>query len=159
MDRTPDRRHSRLVNRKFQLGLAWRLVVACLVFFYLGIVLIFTPSMLRLAMNTTDLSVQESAANELLLLHARVWPAILLSFGGVFLYTLVLSHRIAGPVHRINETLRKMIEGRNPESVSFRKNDYFQPTADLLTALSHKLFGRSEKKADGTRPSGDDPGR
>lgn len=142
MAKSPDRRHYRLINRKFQFGLAWRVVLVYLGFFYLGVIVLFAPSMYHLASNTADLAAQESAASEFLLLHRRVWPAILLSFGGVFAYTLLFSHRIAGPVHRINAVLRQLIDGEHPESITFRKADYFKPTAELLTELSRKLSAK-----------------
>lgn len=144
MNPTMSRRKSRLVDRQFQIGLAWRMLLVFLLFFFLGIFLVFAPSMFGLLTGET-LESLEPAANEFLVLHQRVWPAVVIVLLGMFAYTIVVSHRIAGPIYRINDVLRRMIGGEFPETVSFRKGDYFQETADLLGKLSKKLAegGRS----------------
>jgi hypothetical protein len=110
--------------------------------------------MYRLATGST-LPELEPAAREFLVLHERVWPAALFIFGGVFLYTLAFSHRIAGPIYRINDVLRRMLDGEYPEKVTLRRGDYFHDTAELLEYLSQKFAGerggaeRGEKESQG----------
>ena len=149
-----DRRRTRLVDRKFQFGLAWRLLLVMSGFFLAGIVLVFAPSAVVLVTGS-DLKALEPAAEEFLVLHRRIWPAALLSFAGVFAYCLIFSHRIAGPVYRIDAALRQLLRGEFPAVVRFRKNDYFQPTAQLLSELSRKL---GEARA-GNPPSGEGGGK
>jgi hypothetical protein len=134
------------VNRKFQFGLAWRLLLVLSALFAAGILVVFAPSAYVLA-TRNELASLEPAAEEFLILHRRVWPAALMSFGGVFLYALLFSHRIAGPVHRIDAVLRQLLRNDYPETVKFRKNDYFQPTAELLTELSRKLADQRTGRA------------
>jgi hypothetical protein len=129
------------VDRRFQFGLAWRLLIILSVLYFVGILLVFAPSAYVLATGS-DLSSLEPAAAEFLVLHKRIWPAALLSFAGLFVYALLFSHRIAGPVYRINAVLRMLLRNDYPESVRFREHDYFHPTAELLTELSRKLSGR-----------------
>lgn len=138
MERTTNRRKGRLVDRQFQIGLAWRMLLVFLLLFLTGIFLVFAPSMLGLLAGGTVESL-EPAATEFLILHRRIWPAVVVVLFGMFAYTIVVSHRIAGPVYRINEVLRKMIRGEFPARVTFRKGDYFQETADLLETLSKTL--------------------
>lgn len=135
-----NRRRPRLVDRKFQLGLAWRMMLAFLAFFLGGLVIVFAPPMYRLATGST-LPELESAAAEFLVLHHRVWPAVLFIFGGVFIYTLAFSRRIAGPVYRINSIIRQMLEGGRPEKMTLRQGDYFQETVELLDRLSRRTAG------------------
>ena len=143
-----NRRRSRLVDGKFQFGIATRLLLAMIVFFFLGLVLVFAPSFYLLA-TTEDPKSLEAAASEFLVLHKRIWPAAVLSFAGVFLYSLWLTHRIAGPVYRINAVLRQLLRDEPPDTVTFREGDYFTPTATLLEQLSGKL-----RKASGLGPDG-----
>lgn len=133
-----NRRKHRLIDRKFQIGLAWRLMFAFLALFLGGLAIVFAPSMLQLATGS-DLSELEPAGRELLLLHRRVWPAAMFIFGGGFLYTLFFSRRIAGPIFRINSILRRMLEGDYPQQVTFRRGDFFHETAELLESLSRKV--------------------
>jgi hypothetical protein len=139
-----NRRQSRVVDRQFQFGLAWRLLLVLTALFAGGILLMFAPS-LYVMLTTKDLSSLEPAAAEFLVLHKRIWPAALLSFAGVFVYALRFSHRIAGPVYRIDAVLRQMLRDEYPETVTFRENDHFQPTAQLLTELSRKLSRRNDR--------------
>ena len=145
-----NRRRSRLVDRQFQFGLAWRLLLVLTSLFAAGLLLVFAPSAYVLA-TRRDLASLEPAATEFLLLHKRIWPAALLSFAGVFVYALLFSHRVAGPLYRVNAVLRQMVRDEPPENVRFRKNDYFQETAKLLEELSRRMIAG---KAVPPRPEG-----
>src|SRR5512134_2300707 len=114
-------------------------------FFLGGLLIVFAPSMYLLATGR-DLEELEPAAREFLVLHERIWPAALFIFGGVFAYTLYFSRRIAGPIHRINEILRKMADGEYPDQVIFRRGDYLHPTSELLESLSRKAAGRKSRE-------------
>ena len=48
MNHATNRRKGRLVDRQFQVGLAWRILLVFLLFFFLGILLVFAPSMFGL---------------------------------------------------------------------------------------------------------------
>ena len=149
-----NRRRTRIVDRQFQLGLAVRLILVLTALFATGIALAFAPSAYVLA-TTNELKSLEPAAAEFLVLHKRLWPAALLSFAGIFIYAILFSHRIAGPVYRINAVLRALIDDRDPPVVKFRDGDYFQPTAALLKELSEKMAASRRTPAPG--PGGDPP--
>jgi len=136
---TENRRRTRIVDRQFQMGLAVRLLLLLTILFAAGLLLAFAPSYYILA-TTNDLKSLEPAAAEFLVLNKRLLPAALLSLAGIFLYAIFFSHRIAGPLYRINAVLRALIEDRDPPVVKFRDDDYFQPTAALLKELSEKML-------------------
>lgn len=138
MGERADRRRTRLVDREFQFGLAFRLLLVMTGFFVAGVLLVFLPSAWVIA-TESDLKSLEPAAEEFLVLHRRVWPAAFLSIAGVFAYCLIYSHRIAGAVYRIDAVLRQLLRDEYPARVQFRKGDYFQHTAQLLEELSRKL--------------------
>lgn len=144
MANSRNRRRTRLVNRDYQLGIAWRMMIAYFLFLLGGLVLMLAPSIVTLA-TQKELAAVEPAARELLVLHERIWPAALFIGGAVFVYTLVVSHRIAGPIYRIDAVIRQMIAGEYPDKVALRRGDHFHETADLLTALSRKLAAERAK--------------
>jgi hypothetical protein len=127
------------------------MMIAYFLFFVGGLFIVFGPSMYRLATGS-DLNELEPAAREFLILHHRVWPAALFIFGGVFAYTLLFSHRIAGPIYRINAVLRKLLEGEHPGKVTLREGDFFHDTAELLETLSRKVAG-GEGEGAGSGPT------
>ena len=149
MGTVENRRRTRIVDRQFQLGLAMRLLLVLTALFAAGIGIAFLPSIYVLA-TTNDLKSLEPAAAEFLVLHKRLWPAALLSLAGIFFYVILFSHRVAGPVYRINAILRALIEDRDPPVVKFRDGDYFQPTAALLKELSEKM--RASRQGAPARP-------
>jgi hypothetical protein len=151
------RQRFRLVDKQYQLDLAWRMLGAFLLFFFIGIVLVFTPSAFRLLTGAT-LTELEPASQEFLILHHRIWPAVLFVLVGIFLYTLWFSHRIAGPIYRINSVLQTMLNGEYPNRVVLRKGDHFHSTAELLEALSRQLAGKREREGGG-KPIFPDPSR
>lgn len=142
------RRRIRMVDRRYQLGMAWRMLLAFLLFFAIGIFLVFAPSMFGLLVGA-DLEELEPAGREFLILHRRIWPAVLFVLAGVFVYTALFSHRIAGPIYRINAVLQTMLQGEYPENVTLRKGDHFQETADLLEQLSRKIARKNTQAAPG----------
>ena len=144
-----NRRRKRIVDPGFQVGLAVRLFLVLTALFAAGIALAFAPSAYVLA-TTNDLKSLEPAAAEFLVLHKRLWPAALLSFAGIFVYAILFSHRVAGPVYRINAVLRTLIDDGDPPVVKFRDGDYFQPTAALLKELSEKM--RASRQGAPNRP-------
>jgi hypothetical protein len=150
-----NRRRTRIVDRQFQLGLAVRLLLVLTILFALGLLLAFAPSYYVLA-TTSDLKSLEPAAAEFLVLNKRLLPAALLSLGGIFLYAIFFSNRIAGPLYRINEILRALIEDRDPPVVKFRDDDYFQATAALLKELSEKM--RASRGSPAPLPGNPPPG-
>jgi hypothetical protein len=142
------------VDRQFQIGLAVRLILVLAALFAVGIALAFAPSIYVLA-TTNDLKSLEPAAAEFLMLHKRLWPAAFLSFAGIFAYAIFFSHRIAGPVYRINASLRALIDNRDPPVVKFRDGDCFHPTARLLEELSEKMrTSRGNPSTRSGNPSG-----
>ena len=149
-----NRRRTRIVDWQFQLGLAVRLLLVLTILFAVGLLLAFAPSYYVLA-TRNDLKSLEPAAAEFLVLHKRLLPAALFSLAGIFLYALLFSHRIAGPLYRINAILRALIEDRDPPVVKLRDDDYFQPTAALLKELSEKL--RASRGSTAPRTAGDLP--
>jgi hypothetical protein len=149
-----NRRRKRIVDQGFQVGMAVRLLLVLTALFAAGIALAFAPSAYVLA-TTNDLKSLEPAAAEFLVLHKRLWPAALLSFAGIFVYVILFTHRVAGPVYRINAVLRTLIDDGDPPVVKFRTGDYFQPTAALLKELSEKM--RSSRRISTSGPGGDPP--
>ena len=143
MDSAANRRCTKIVDRKFQFGIALRHMAVLAAVLLAGIVLSFAPSFYVLA-TTNDLKSLESASIEFLVLHERLWPGMLLSLAGIFVYSLYFSHRIAGPVFRINSILRALLEDRAPDVLKIRQGDFLQETAALLEQLAGKICASGE---------------
>ena len=60
--------------------------------------------------------------------------SLVLGLGG-----LVLSHRVAGPIHRIRTHLRQIAEGKPLSPVTFRKGDFFPEVAEAFNQQVESL--------------------
>jgi len=66
--------------------------------------------------------------------------------GIMFIVVLIFSfglgvyylHRIAGPVYRIEKTVREMAEGKKVEPIRLRKKDFFKSLAEAVNKLIEK---------------------
>lgn len=76
-----------------------------------------------------------TAAAELLALHARFWPAFGVIAATFLAHQMIVSHRIAGPLHRVRQVLKALARGELPGDVRFRKRDLLTEEADDLNAL------------------------
>ena len=133
MAKRPYKRRQILVDR-FQ----YRLVLINLLYF-LTILLIFSaalflPLIIQLE-SSTPLSEQEAVAIQFLALHARVWPALLLAFLLLAIHSIIVSHRIAGPLLRFRNTFRVIGTGDLSVRVTIRKHDYLGNEADILNEM------------------------
>jgi hypothetical protein len=149
-----DRHGAKIVNRRFQLGPAVRFLLVLTILFVGGLLLAFAPSYYVIA-TTNDLKSLEPAAAEFLILNKRLLPAALFSLAGIFLYAIFFSRGISKQLHRVNAILRALIEDRDPPTVDFRDDDYFQPTAALLMELSEKM--RGSRRGNPQRPGNEPP--
>lgn len=139
------RRKFRLINREIQVGLAWRMMIAYLLFLLVGISIMFAPSVVLLISGGRAEEMMP-AAREFMVLHDRIWPAVVVMLAGIFIYTIYFSQRIAGPIFRINAAIKKILAGECPENVTLREGDYFVETASLLQDLSRKLSEEKKKE-------------
>ena len=60
-------------------------------------------------------------------------------FFGIFLVGLVYSHRIAGPVFRLERHMRGIASGKELTKIKFRTKDYFPELAEALNEMVVRL--------------------
>ena len=56
-----------------------------------------------------------------------------------FVFSIVLSHRIAGPIFVFNRTLKAMAEGDYSQRINIRKLDEFRSTGEAINLIADKL--------------------
>ena len=55
---------------------------------------------------------------------------------------ILYSHRIAGPLHNLNNKMKRIASGEEPSPLNFRRKDQFQELAESFTAMIVKLRDR-----------------
>ena len=137
--------------------LQYRMLLTSLLY-VLAVVLVFTgvlfvPLMMTLNMEAVSSPAARDAARYFLFLHTRVWPPTLALIVLLVVHNIVFSHRIAGPLYRIRNELRRIGDGNLFVQVKLRKNDYLDKEAasvnEMVEALRVKMRGidQNQKKA------------
>ena len=138
-------------RRRIMIGaLQYRLLMANLAYFATIVlvfaVVVFLPLVLQMRSSSTLSPVKaEGLANEFLFLHARLWPALFIVLVLLAFHSVIISHRIAGPLYRFRSVLKAMAEGDLSVWVRLRPTDYLTEEADLLNetiaALRNRIVG------------------
>ncbi len=103
---------------------------------------LFFPLMGRL--NAENLSQAERGivAAEFLSLHYRFWPVIPLVFVLIGAHSILISHRVAGPLYRFRKVYGAVMGGDLSGIVRLRENDYLREDAELLSEMIDSLRSR-----------------
>ncbi|NIO15982.1 MAG: hypothetical protein GTN70_03115 [Deltaproteobacteria bacterium] len=136
--RGKNRRKKFYIDREIQMGITVRFLAIFLAFIFLTTCAVFIPSSIKLLSHAPAEELIQPA-QEFLILKSRVWPMALVVMLAAVVYTVIFSHRIAGPIQRLNSELRNIISGNYPERIRLRKKDYFKETASLLEELSQEM--------------------
>ncbi len=119
----------------FQLRLMAVYIVHFMAILLVFVGMLFVPLMTRINNESLSVLEEQEAANQLLVLHTQLWPAVGMVFMLLVLHSLVVSHRIAGPLQRFRSTLKSISEGDLTRSISFRKNDYLGHAGDDVNSV------------------------
>jgi hypothetical protein len=107
------RKKARLLRDTFQYR-----IIAVSLFYQLVITMtfaaaLFVPTMMQLDGSSPSSAEAQQAAVEFLVLHKRVWPALLVAIAGLVVHAVLFSHRIAGPLYRFRTIFKAVTEGKS----------------------------------------------
>lgn len=132
------RRRKFLIKPSFQIKYAIYIASFLLIYTILLGFLIFYP--LQKALEAS-VSLEERAAisREILVVHKRLWPGFFAVILLVGLHSIFTTHRIAGPLFRVEATLRKIIQGDFSQRIKLRRHDEFLEFEELINRLAEML--------------------
>jgi methyl-accepting chemotaxis protein len=79
------------------------------------------------------------AANQFLILSQTIWPALAVLIPAAAVFSIYLTHRLAGPLFRIEHTARELIRGNLALRIRLRKGDELHELAGLLNEVLDTL--------------------
>ncbi len=127
------RRRQKIVDAKFQLGLGFQLVG----FIYLYVVLFAVAANASSLASIFVADIEDPAyAESVIALRGFAQFIVLplvLTFVVTALHAVLITHRIAGPIHRAKAVLRDMARRRFPAEVRFRDKDFLQDLGEEMT--------------------------
>ncbi len=129
------RKGYRVVNRSLQYRFLAIIIVYSFVIVLFLAVFMFVPDIVRLQDESLSFHARAAAADKMLILHARVWPAILLVICLVALHSFRFFHRLIGPLHRFRQTYAQVRNGDLNLRVKIRKKDYLHEDEAALNDM------------------------
>jgi methyl-accepting chemotaxis protein len=133
------RRRIVVVDRKFQLGMSGRVVsylAAYFLFFFL--LAVFAP-FLGSVLDGASHEQTTAALTDLVTMSQRLVMPLFLTFVCLALHTVLLTHRIAGPVYRFRKMFEGVGEGNIARDVKLRKGDFLDELAQAYNTSMVKL--------------------
>jgi methyl-accepting chemotaxis protein len=108
---------------------------------FLFLVAIFVPVIIALY---SDSSFERSAAaaTDFLSLHKRVWPAVPVALLLISVHSILVSHRIAGPLYRFRRVFRSIEKGDLSVRSGVRKKDYLLRESNTINDMIEGLVGQ-----------------
>jgi methyl-accepting chemotaxis protein len=140
----PNRRKIYLINPRFQ----WRFIGFMAAVSLLAISILFLSNILFFRnMYQEALSVGLTPDNPYFDFLAEQQSSLSTVYFGVSAVAFVVmvglgilySHRIAGPLHNLNNRMKQIAQGDAPSPVRFRRKDQFRELAESFNAMISKL--------------------
>jgi len=127
-----------LINKPFQLRFAF-FVVSWMIALSVTYPLIIFELFEMMGRLLTKLAVDPTIGQQILSKKTEVTALLVLLqlavMSVMFLVSIFLSHRIAGPIYKLSKSMELARDGKLEGPIYFRKNDHFQEVADLFNAL------------------------
>lgn len=130
-------------------GIQYRLLAINIIYLFTTLVIfaagLFGPLILRLNLGTLTPFEEQVMANQFLALHSRVWPPLILVFVLLTLHSIVITHRIAGPLYRFRQVFKAIAKGDLSVRANTRKKDYLKREAACFNMMIESLNERLQK--------------
>jgi len=133
------KRRKYLINKSVQFAYAgitiWLLLIATILVGTITYYLTLNTILTQIEAEKQLIDTYAIVKNINLLLGKRI--GILLGF--IVIFTLILEilflHRVAGPIYRIEKTLKDLAEGKKVEKIKLRKKDFFKSLAETTNQV------------------------
>ena len=138
------RRQYPIVDRSLQYRVLAIILTYCMIIVLFLAVCLFVPDILAMSNENLSLQMRAAAADKLITLHSRVWPAIIAMVCVLGIHSVRIFHRLIGPLYRFRWAFAKIGQGDLNFRVKIRKSDYLQREEEALNEMIDGLAGRHE---------------
>jgi len=127
-----------IVNPRYQYRTILPVVVCVGVFVILAGATVFFP-ISRGIEGESDPGIQVLLQEQYLQFHARLWISLFVAGALAALYALMRSHKVAGPLFRLNQVMTDIASGKDVKEVRFRDGDEFREFEGLATKVGKRV--------------------
>jgi len=138
------RRQYSIIDRSLQYKVLAIIVTYSMVIVLFLAVCLFVPDILAITNESLTLEMRAAAAEKLLTLHSRVWPAIIAMVCVLGVHSVRIFHRLIGPLYRFRWAFDKISEGDLNFRVQIRKSDYLHREEAALNKMIEALAEKCE---------------
>ena len=133
-----------IVDRSLQYRVLAIIISYSLVIVLFLAICLFVPDILSMSNEQLSWEIRAAAADRLLTLHSRVWPAIIAMVCVLGIHSVRIFHRLIGPLYRFRWAFAEIAKGALNFRVQIRKNDYLHRENDSLNEMIAALAGQCE---------------
>ena len=133
-----------IVDRSLQYRVLAIIVTYSLVIVLFLAICLFVPDILAMSKEDLSWEIRAAAAEKILTLHSRVWPAIIAMVCVLGIHSVRIFHRLIGPLYRFRWAFAEIAKGVLNFRVQIRKSDYLHRENESLNEMIHALAGHCE---------------
>ena len=152
------RRKTYLVNRSLQYRFLAMIIIYGLIIVLFLAVTLFVPDIVRLQDEGLSLNERAIAADKILTLHGRVWPAVIAIVCILAIHSFRSFHRLFGPLYRFRAIFEQVGTGDLTIRVKIRETDFLHQEEDALKwmveTLAEKMNQMQQASADALKSLG-----
>ncbi|MGH7256689.1 MAG: HAMP domain-containing protein [Nitrospirales bacterium] len=138
------------IQKTYALWIGFLLFVYSVLLFGLAYMAPYIRPALKL-ISPAPLEERAAAATQFLVLGQTLWPAILALIVVAGLFSVIITHRVAGPLYRLEQSAREVAQGNLSLRLRFRKNDQIHELSEVineaLANLDHTLVEVRHREA------------
>lgn len=136
------RRRFHIINRSLQYRFLAIIIIYSLVIVLSLAMFLFIPEIIRLQNESLSFYDRAAAADKVLTLHAKVWPAILLIICLVALHSFRFFLKVFGPLYRFRWAFEQVRDGNLGFLVKIRKHDFLHQEEATLNEMLEMVAGK-----------------
>ncbi len=133
------RRRYPLVNKSHQYRFLALILIYNLIIVGVLAATLFVPDFMQLQDQTLSFEIRAAAADKILTMHTRIWPATIAIICIIGLHSFRVFHRFVGPLYRITKAFGQVRDGDLSFRVKLRKRDYLLQEETELNKMIEKL--------------------
>jgi HAMP domain-containing protein len=137
------RRRKILIRPGYQLQVAATVLLFIIGYSLLLGILIFYPLQQEFAASATQ-EQQFWIAHQVLELHKRFWPSVMVVGILVAIQSIFVTHRVVGPAYHLQRILGNLTAGRYEARVHLRRRDRLRELETAVNALGENLLKREQ---------------
>ena len=147
MRKQPNRRRKIFIDE-----LQYRLLAVNVSYFFavllIFVVALFVPLIVQLLSPATSLWTREVVSTQFLYLNDTIWLPVLLTFFALGAHSVLVSHRIVGPLYHFRRVLGMVAEGDLTRRAVLRDKDYLRKEETAVNEMVEALGVRIEEIED-----------